>query len=79
MLNMLAPSDKKELEFFFSFINFYSRYLPKYSEVIEPFSSLHNILPKYFYSQCIHNVAFVGGIIVITAESEISKWSSNSG
>ena len=34
---MENPPNKKELESFLGLINFYSRYLPRYSELIEPF------------------------------------------
>ena len=34
---MENPTNKKELESFLGLINFYSRYLPWYCEVIEPF------------------------------------------
>ena len=35
-----APTNKKELESFLGLANFYNRYLPKYSELIEPFAHL---------------------------------------
>ena len=35
---MEKPKNKKELESFLGIINFYSRYLPRYSELIEPFA-----------------------------------------
>ena len=33
---MEKPTNKKELEFFLGLINFYNRYLPRYSELIKP-------------------------------------------
>ena len=35
-----APTNKKELESFLGLANFYNRYLPKYSELIELFAHL---------------------------------------
>ena len=37
---MEKPTNKKELESFLGLINFYSRYLPRYSEIIEPFAEM---------------------------------------
>ena len=34
---MEKPTNKKELESFLGLINFYSRYLPRYSELVELF------------------------------------------
>ena len=34
------PTNKKELESFLELINFYNRYLPRYSELIEPFAEM---------------------------------------
>ena len=34
---MEKPTNKKELESFLGLINFYSKYLPRYSELIQPF------------------------------------------
>ena len=34
---MEKPTNKKELKSFLGLINFYSRYLPRYNELIEPF------------------------------------------
>ena len=36
----LPPQIKKDLESFWGLANFYSRYLPKYSELIEPSNDL---------------------------------------
>ena len=42
LINKIAkmenPTNKKDLESFLGLINFYSRYLPRYSELIEPFA-----------------------------------------
>ena len=37
---MEKPMNENELESFLGLINFYSRYLPKYSELIEPFAEM---------------------------------------
>ena len=37
---MEKPTNKKELEPFLGLINCYSRYLPRYSELIEPFAEM---------------------------------------
>ena len=39
---MEDPTNKKELESFLGLINFYSRYLSRYSELIEPFVEMCN-------------------------------------
>ena len=38
---MVKLTNKKELESFLGLINFYSRYLPRYNELIEPFAEMH--------------------------------------
>ena len=44
LLNKIAsvstPTNKKELESFLGLVNFYSRYLHKYSDLVEPFSEI---------------------------------------
>ena len=37
---MKKPTNKKELESFLALINFYSRYLPRHSELIAPFAEM---------------------------------------
>lgn len=37
---IVAPTNKKELESFLGLINFYRKYIPRYSDVIEPFTIL---------------------------------------
>ena len=37
---MEKPTNKKELESFLGLIILYSRYLPRYSELIEPFTEM---------------------------------------
>ena len=39
---MEEPTNKKELESFLGLINFYSRYLSRYSELIERFVEMRN-------------------------------------
>ena len=39
---MEEPTNKKELESFLGLINFYSRYLSRYSELIQPFVEMCN-------------------------------------
>ena len=41
IVKMEKPTNKKELESFLGSINFYSRYLPRYSELIESFVEMH--------------------------------------
>ena len=38
---MEKPKNKKELESFLGLINFYSRYLPRYNELIESYAEMH--------------------------------------
>ena len=38
---MEKPMNKKEMESLLGLINFYSRYLPRYSELIELFAEMH--------------------------------------
>ena len=43
--------NKKELESFLGLINFYSRYLPKYSELIEPFAEMRKKNIEFTWTQ----------------------------
>ena len=37
---IVTPTNKKELESFFGLVNFYRRYVPKYTDLTEPFANL---------------------------------------
>ena len=50
-MKMEKPTNKKELESFLGLINFYSRYLPRYSELIEPFVEMSKTNREFIWMQ----------------------------
>ena len=44
-------TNKKQLESFLGLINFFSRYLPRYSELIEPFTEMHKKSIEFTWKQ----------------------------
>ena len=54
LLNKIArvstPTNKKDLESFLGLVNFYSRYLHKYSDLVEPFSEVRKKNTEFVWS-----------------------------
>ena len=54
LLNKIArvstPTNKKELESFLGLVNFYSRYLHKYSDLVEPFSGIRRKNSEFLWN-----------------------------
>ena len=48
---MEKPTNKKELESFLGLINFYSRYFPRYSELIKPFAKMRKKKKEFTWTQ----------------------------
>ena len=48
---MEKPTNKKELESFWGLIDFYGRYLPRYSELIEPFVEMRKKNVEFTWTQ----------------------------
>ena len=52
-----TPKNKKELESFLGLTNFYGKYLPRYSDIVEPFVELRKNNVKFKWTQR-KNIAF---------------------
>ena len=51
ILEIATPTNKKELESFLGLVNFYRWYVPKYTDLIEPFANLRKKNVEFIWSE----------------------------
>jgi len=66
--NFRAPNNKKELQRYLGFLNFYRRYINKYAHIIEPMIELTRKNQKWEWEEC-HKIAFEKSKQAFTEES----------